>query len=96
MKREDVLQILHAHKARLDQFGITSLAIFGSVARDEAGAQSDVDILVEFAGAATFDRYMDLKIYLEDLLGMPIDLATRQALKPRIRTAIEREAINVT
>lgn len=95
MQRDDILQILHDHKSEFAQFGVASLAIFGSVARDEAGPQSDVDILVEFSGAATFDHYMGLKIYLEDLLGMRIDLATRQALKPRIRPAIEREAIHV-
>jgi hypothetical protein len=95
MRRDDVLHILSTHKAGLEQFGVESLAVFGSVARDEAGPQSDVDILVEFAGAATFDRYMGLKIYLEDLLGSPIDLATPRALKPRIRPIIEREAIYV-
>lgn len=95
MRRDDVLDILRAHKAGLEQFGVASVALFGSVARDEAGPESDVDILVEFAGATTFDRYMGLKIYLEDLLGVPIDLATPRALKPRIRPAVEREAIYV-
>lgn len=95
MRRDDVLHILREHKAGLEQFGVASLAVFGSVARDEARPESDVDILVEFAGVATFDRYMGLKIYLEDLLGAPIDLATPRALKPRIRPAIEREAIYV-
>jgi predicted nucleotidyltransferase len=95
MRRNDVLHILHTHKAGLEQFGVASLAVFGSVARDEAGPESDVDILVEFTDVATFDRYMGLKIYLEDLLGVPIDLATTRALKPRIRLVIEREAIYV-
>jgi hypothetical protein len=95
MRRDDVLRILREDKTGLDQFGVASLAVFGSVARDEAGPESDVDILVEFAGAATFDRYMGLKIYLEDLLGSPIDLATPRALKPRVRPVIEHEAIYV-
>jgi uncharacterized protein len=95
MRRDDILQILRTHKAGLEQFGVASLAVFGSVARDQAGPDSDVDILVEFTDVATFDRYMGLKIYLEDLLGVPIDLATLRALKPRIRPTVEREAIYV-
>ena len=66
-----------------------------SVARDDAGADSDVDILVEFEGPATFDRYMDLKFFLEELLECRIDLVTRDALKPRIRPRVESEAIHV-
>ena len=73
-----------------------SLAVFGSVARGEAGPESDVDILVEFEGRATFDRYMGLKFFLEDLLGRRADLVTRKALKPRLRPYVEREAIYVT
>lgn len=79
----------------MKQFGVASLAIFGSVARDQAGPQSDVDILVEFDDIATFDRYMGLKIFLEDLLGVPIDLVTPRALKPGLRPLIEHEAIDV-
>jgi predicted nucleotidyltransferase len=95
MRRDDVLHTLRDHKDGLAQFGVASLAVFGSVARDDASPESDIDILVEFAGVATFDRYMGLKIFLEDLLGAPIDLATPRALKPRIRPVIEREAIYV-
>ena len=66
-----------------------------NAARDEAGSDSDADILVEFRGPATFDRYMDLKIFLEELLGCPVDLVTRKAIKPRMRTYVEEEAIYV-
>ena len=69
--------------------------MFGSVARDEATAESDVDLLAEFEGGATFDRYMDLKFFLEECLGCRIDLVTRDALKPRVRPQVEREAIHV-
>ena len=61
MRRSEVLQTLTAHKNELATFGIKSLAIFGSVARDEARPDSDIDILVEFQGPATFNAYMDLK-----------------------------------
>ncbi len=95
--REKLLQRLREHKDEIRQrFGVKSLAVFGSVARGEAGPESDVDILVEFEGRATFDRYMGLKFFLEDLLGTRVDLVTRRALKPRMRPYVEREAVYVT
>jgi hypothetical protein len=69
--------------------------LFGSTARDEAGADSDVDLLVEFDGAPTFDGFMDVKLHLEEALGCRVDLATRKALRERLRATIEREAILV-
>ena len=97
MNREKLLQRLREHKDELQRrFGVKSLAVFGSVARGEAGPDSDVDILVEFESRATFDRYMGLKFFLEDLLGRQVDLVTRKALKPRLRPYVEREAIYVT
>ncbi len=95
MKRENVLRILAAHRQDLKNFHVKALALFGSVARDEATAESDVDLLAEFEGGATFDRYMDLKCFLEECLGCRIDLVTRDALKPRVRPQVEREAIHV-
>jgi hypothetical protein len=74
---------------------VKSLALFGSVARDEAGPESDVDVLVEFDGAATYDRYCDLRFYLEDLLTSRIDLVTSDGLRTRIRPYVERDAIRV-
>jgi len=52
--------------------------------------------LIEFEGAATFDRYMDLKFSLEDLFGKPVDLVTRRSLKPQIAESVLGEAIDVT
>lgn len=95
MKRDEVLRILAEHRTALNSFGIKLLGIFGSVARDEAKPDSDVDILVEFEGSVTFDRYMDVKFYLEDLLGRRVDLVSRRALKPVIRAIVEQEAIYV-
>jgi hypothetical protein len=90
-----VVKLLNDHCRELTPFGVKSLAIFGSVARGESEPESDVDILVEFEGQATFDRYMELKFYLEDLLGCQVGLVTRKALKPRIRPRVEREAVYV-
>ncbi len=64
-----------------------------SVLRDEATDDSDVDIQVEFISRPDFDRYMDLKFYLEDLLHSPVDLLTRASIRPELAPFIEREAI---
>jgi predicted nucleotidyltransferase len=97
MNRDQVLAELRRHRQDIEQrFAIKHLSIFGSAARDELRDDSDIDVLVEFKGTATFDGYMDLKFYLETLLGRKVDLVTHDAVKPRIRPMIEQEAIHVT
>ena len=86
---------LQAHRTVLDRLGVKSLALFGSVARDEANDNSDLDVLVEFEGPVTFDRYMDLKFYLEDLLGVSVDLVTQKMLRTEIRATVEQELVRV-
>jgi len=76
-------------------FGVKELFLFGSVVRDEQRLDSDVDLLVAFEDAPTFDRFMDLKFYLEDLLGRRVDLVTRRAIREALRTHIESEAVRV-
>ncbi len=95
MRRDDALGILRAHQTDFKHFEIKSLSLFGSVARDQAGADSDLDVLVEFEGRATFDRYMGLKLFLEDLIGCRVDLVTRKALRPRLRSSVDRDAVRV-
>jgi hypothetical protein len=77
------------------RFGVRRLAISGSASRAELTENSDIDVLVEFEGRATFGRFMDLKFYLEVLLRRPVDLVTTNALRPELRPAIEAEAIDV-
>lgn len=96
MKRDEILEILAKHHGELKQFGVKSLALFGSVVRDEGQPGSDLDILVEFEDPATFDGYMELKFFLEDLMGCRVDLVTRKALKPRLRNYVEQQALYVT
>jgi len=95
MRREDAINRLQAHRKEIQAFGVKSLALFGSMSRDEAGPDSDVDLLVTFEGRPSFDAFMDLKFFLEDLLRRKVDLVTEGALKPRMRPALEREAIRV-
>lgn len=96
MSRQVILSQLWERIDTLRSFGVQSLALFGSVARDEATDTSDLDFLVEFEGVATFDRYMDLKFFLEDLFGKPVDLVTKRSLKTQIADTVLSEAINVT
>jgi predicted nucleotidyltransferase len=96
MSRRTVLKKLTDHFDEIQKrFSVEMLSIFGSVARNEAKGKSDVDILVVFNKKATFDLFMDLKFYLEELLGTKVDLVTDKALRPQIRRAIQQELINV-
>jgi predicted nucleotidyltransferase len=96
MPRDQVLRVLREHISTIRNFGIKSVAIFGSVARDQAGPDSDLDVLVEFDPPPTFRRHMDLKFYLEELVGCPVHLGTPNELKARIRARVQSEAIHVT
>ena len=77
------------------RFSVNTLSIFGSAARGEMADGSDIDILVAFDQRASFDLFMDLKFYLEELLETSVDLVTDKALRPQVRQAIEGELINV-
>ncbi|CCJ36490.1 nucleotidyltransferase [Methanoculleus bourgensis MS2] len=86
-----IRQNLHIIRER---YGVARIGVFGSVVRDEATPASDVDVLVEFReGEETFDHFMDLKFYLEDLLGRKTDLVIADTLKPRIRDAVLGEVV---
>src|SRR5689334_17991614 len=96
MRRDDVIGLLSSHIQELEErFGVTSLALFGSVARDEAGPSSDVDVLVEFRETPGLTEYMGLKFWLEESLGRQVDLVMKRALKPWARPLVEAEAIRV-
>ena len=70
MEQKTVISKIRKHRLHLTKLGVKSLALFGSIARNEATSTSDVDILVEFEGRATFDRFMDIKYYLEEILAV--------------------------
>jgi len=96
MDKQIVLTQLTARMEEIRQrFSVRSISVFGSVVRGEAGEGSDVDVLVVFDRKATFDMFMDLKFYLEELLGMGVDLVTDKALRPQVRRAIEQEMVDV-
>lgn len=96
MRRAQVIALLSAKREEIaERFGVRSLSIFGSTARDEARPDSDVDVLVEFVGPVTFDAHMGLLVYLEDLLGRRVDVVTASGLKSRLRPLIEQDLVRV-
>ena len=73
--------------------GGRELRVFGSVARGGARPTSDLDLLVDFPASPSFEQFMDLKLALEDLLNVRVDLVTRGGLRAELRDRIEREAV---
>jgi len=96
MRREEAIKQLANNLPELrNQYGVAGLSIFGSVARNQANADSDLDVLIDFATTPGLLRYIELKTHLENLLGIPVDIVTRKALKQQLRDTILSEAIRV-
>ena len=93
--RENVLQKLRAHQQELKDLGVRNLSLFGSVARNDAGPRSDIDLLVEFEGPANFDDYFSLLELLESLLDCRVDLVTKAGLRQELRESVNDEALRV-
>ncbi len=93
MPLDEVLRILRQHRGEIASYGVTSLSIFGSVARGEAGPESDVDVLVEFGVPVGLFEFVRFQQFLEKLLGQRVDLATVGALRENMREQILREAV---
>jgi predicted nucleotidyltransferase len=95
MRRAELKRQAPQIQALLGRFGATNLAVFGSVARDQASSDSDVDLLVDLPdGTSLFDR-AELKSALEELLLTRVDLIRRRNLKPAIKAIVEAEAITL-
>jgi hypothetical protein len=96
LRRDQTLQQLSAMLPELRaRFDVRELGIFGSVARDEATLQSDLDVIVDFNSSATFMNFMRLREYLETAFGSRVDLLTYGALQDRLRSQIETEVLRV-
>lgn len=94
MQRDAVLALLRRNEATLrTRYGVRSLVLFGSVARDEAGPDSDVDLLVEFDRPTGYFGLVALQLYLQEILGRGVDLGTPGSLRPALRERVQREAI---
>jgi uncharacterized protein len=94
LSRDEILAALAQNRGRIRSFGVRTLALFGSAARNETTDTSDLDFLVEFDDK-TFDNYMGLKEHLESLFGRPVDLVIKSAIKPRLREPILSGTVNV-
>jgi predicted nucleotidyltransferase len=95
MRRDEAIAILAAHREDLKRYRVKSLALFGSVARDEAGPDSDVDLLVEFDRPVGYFLFFDLKEHLEDLLDAPVDLGTAASLKDGVSAHAAKDMFRV-
>lgn len=93
MRRDHVLTILRAHRDDLQGFGVVTLTLFGSVARDQAGPRSDIDLLVELKRPAGYLTLARLEEYLEHLLNARVDLVTPGALTASLRERIAHESV---
>jgi uncharacterized protein len=95
MNRDAVIAALRAHEPELKAAGVVRLSLFGSTARDAAGAESDIDLLAAFDAARRLSLLDVIRIenQLADLLGQPVDLIEEGTLKPRVRQSIDREAV---
>lgn len=91
-----IKKTLNAHRAELaSEYGVASIGVFGSYARNEQRKGSDVDILIEFSRPVGFVAFMRLEAHLQKLLGVKVDLVTKNALKPFIGRHILREVVLV-
>jgi hypothetical protein len=96
MKRNIAIEILSKHRDELqERFGVMSLSLFGSVARDQASESSDIDLLVEFNRPTGLFGLVQLQQHLETILGCKVDVGTAAGLRPRIRERVLREALRV-
>lgn len=92
--RDDILRTLRDHRDKIRGFGVRRLGVFGSASRNEATAASDIDVVVDFE-TKSFDGYMELKFFLEDLFQRKVDLVLADTVKPILRSAIVDQAVYV-
>ena len=95
MKRDEIIATLRAYEPELRAAGITRLALFGSVARNEARPGSDIDLLAAFDGGREFSLLdiIGIENRLTDLVGRPVDLVEERALRPRVEETVNREIV---
>lgn len=96
IRKQQIVQILKDHQKEFSQeYGVKSLALFGSIARDEATPGSDIDLLVEFDRSVGLFGLFALQDRLEELFGCGVDLGTINSLKPRLKPTVLASLVNV-
>ena len=97
LTKEVILGSLESSGNELQAYGIRTIGLFGSFVRNQAGPDSDIDILVEFEGEKkTYDNFIDACFFLEDLFHRKIELVTPESLSPYIKQHIMKEVNYVT
>lgn len=94
LNRDQVMATLQENRESIRRFGVERMGLFGSCARGDAVAPRDLDFVVELK-TKSFDAYMDLKFFLEDLFACPVDVVLQHTIKPRLRSQIMGELIDV-
>lgn len=90
--RENAIELIAENRARIKAFGVRQLGLFGSFVREEQNEESDIDVLVVFEpGQKTFDNFIQLSFFLEEIFGRPVELVTRESLSPYIGPRILHE-----
>ncbi len=97
MNRTDAIRTLQEHAEAVRGMGATALYLFGSTARDEARAASDIDLFIDYDPATRFSLIdlVGIQQFLEESLAVPVDVTTRSSLHPMLRDDIEQSAIRV-
>jgi uncharacterized protein len=97
MNRRDAIEKLTQQADALRALGATSLYLFGSVARDEARPESDLDLFIDYDPQSRFNAFdlVGIKLFLEEELSLPVDVTTRDSLHPMLRDRIEQSALQV-
>ena len=93
---QNIIKVIDAHNAEIKKrFSVESLSIFGSVLKGTARPDSDIDILVTYKNTPGIFGFIDLKNYLESIIGRSVDLVTENALKKQLSNEILKEAVRV-
>jgi hypothetical protein len=93
--RTDIHKRIQEIQGELKNLGVKSLSLFGSASRGEASQKSDLDFLIDFEGPYTFDRYMEVKVLLEDLFDRDVDLVTPDAVRTEMKDNVEKDLYHV-
>lgn len=93
---KEIKEILKNQKPFLtEKYGVKEIGVFGSYVKGEQKAESDLDILVEFGRPVGFFEFLDLEEYLENTIGIKVEIVTPKALKPKIGEYILREVVTI-
>jgi predicted nucleotidyltransferase len=97
MNRTQTVTKLKSYADAIKALGATSLFLFGSTARNENNSNSDLDLFVDYDPNGKFNALdlVDIKLLLEDSLGLEVDVTTRDSLHPMLRDDIEKSAVRV-